>query len=114
MFTLGPCAVLQYAHLVEEAVKFGTGEEGVAGGINDEKMALILDRLAVNFGLEILKVVPGYVSTEVDARLRCVSSRQPSLYAPNQLTPAVQLRHAEQRQACAPHHRDVRDSWRVP
>jgi transaldolase len=25
--------------------------------------------LSVNFGLEILKLVPGYVSTEVDARL---------------------------------------------
>ena len=28
-----------------------------------------MDRLAVNFGLEILKIVPGRVSTEVDARL---------------------------------------------
>ena len=28
-----------------------------------------MDRLAVNFGAEITKIVPGYVSTEVDARL---------------------------------------------
>jgi len=28
-----------------------------------------MDKLAVNFGLEILKIVPGRVSTEVDARL---------------------------------------------
>lgn len=28
-----------------------------------------MDKLSVNFGLEILKIVPGYVSTEVDARL---------------------------------------------
>ena len=28
-----------------------------------------MDRLAVNFGREILKIVPGRVSTEVDARL---------------------------------------------
>ena len=28
-----------------------------------------MDMLSVNFGLEILKIVPGYVSTEVDARL---------------------------------------------
>jgi len=28
-----------------------------------------MDRLAVNFGSEITKIVPGYVSTEVDARL---------------------------------------------
>lgn len=28
-----------------------------------------MDKLAVNFGTEITKIVPGYVSTEVDARL---------------------------------------------
>lgn len=28
-----------------------------------------MDKLSVNFGREILKIVPGYVSTEVDARL---------------------------------------------
>ena len=32
-------------------------------------MSLVLDKLTVNFGLEILKVVEGYVSTEVDSRL---------------------------------------------
>ncbi|MBI2518749.1 MAG: transaldolase [Opitutae bacterium] len=31
--------------------------------------AQVIDRLLVNFGLEILKIVPGRVSTEVDARL---------------------------------------------
>ncbi len=34
-----------------------------------EQLALCLDRVAVLFGLEILKIVPGRVSTEVDARL---------------------------------------------
>ncbi|NTW25964.1 MAG: transaldolase [Lentimicrobium sp.] len=34
-----------------------------------EQLSLCLDRVAVNFGLEILKIVPGRVSTEVDARL---------------------------------------------
>jgi transaldolase len=34
-----------------------------------EQLSYCMDRLAVNFGLEILKVVPGRVSTEVDARL---------------------------------------------
>lgn len=33
------------------------------------KLALAVDRLAVEFGLRILKVIPGYVSTELDARL---------------------------------------------
>jgi len=37
----------------------------------DEKtrLSLTMDRLAVNFGKEITKIVPGVVSTEVDARL---------------------------------------------
>lgn len=33
----------------------------------DEKVDATLDRLLVEFGKEILKVVPGKVSTEVDA-----------------------------------------------
>ncbi|MBN2235923.1 MAG: transaldolase, partial [Bacteroidales bacterium] len=33
------------------------------------QLSYCMDRLAVNFGLEILKIVPGRVSTEVDARL---------------------------------------------
>jgi transaldolase len=32
-------------------------------------LALALDKLSVNFGVEISKIVPGYVSTEVDAAL---------------------------------------------
>ncbi len=47
----------QYAHLVEAAID--------AGQDLDDTM----DRLAVQFGAEILKLVPGRVSTEVDARL---------------------------------------------
>jgi len=52
----------QYAPLVAEAIDQARGESGA-------RTADILDRLAVNFGLEILKIVPGRVSTEVDARL---------------------------------------------
>ena len=33
------------------------------------QLSLCLDRVAVKFGLEILKIIPGRVSTEVDARL---------------------------------------------
>jgi len=55
----------QYQHLVDEAVEYG-----VANATSKEaKTALILDRLAVVFGREILSIVPGRVSTEVDARL---------------------------------------------
>jgi transaldolase len=59
-----------YAPLVADAVAYGrTAYDG--GDAPDEAamLDLILDRLAVNFGCEILKIVPGYVSTEVDARL---------------------------------------------
>jgi len=55
----------QYQHLVDEAVEYG-----IANAKSKEaKTALILDRLAVVFGREILSIVPGRVSTEVDARL---------------------------------------------
>ena len=36
----------------------------------DETIALISDKLFVTFGSKIAGIVPGYVSTEVDARLR--------------------------------------------
>jgi transaldolase len=36
---------------------------------DEEKVGLAMDKLLVNFGTEILKIVPGRVSTEVDARL---------------------------------------------
>ena len=59
----------QYKPLVMDAISYGQANAGDDAS-DDDKLALILDKLAVNFGLEILKIVPGYVSTEVDARLR--------------------------------------------
>jgi transaldolase len=55
-----------YAEVVEGALTWAKKE---AGGAEDKVIALALDRLAVEFGLRILKIVPGRVSTEVDARL---------------------------------------------
>jgi transaldolase len=57
----------QYAHLVDDAVTYGKGLD--ADLSEHERLGYIIDKLSVNFGLEILKIVPGYVSTEVDARL---------------------------------------------
>lgn len=51
----------QYAPLVEEAVRYGKSKQ--------RPLNAALDKVFVNFGLEILKIVPGRVSTEVDARL---------------------------------------------
>ena len=54
-----------YKALVADAISHAKA----AGGSKREQMDLALDKLSVNFGCEILKIVPGYVSTEVDARL---------------------------------------------
>jgi len=50
----------QYAHLVEKAVK----DAGASAAVGT-----IIDRVLISFGKEILEIVPGRVSTEVDARL---------------------------------------------
>ncbi len=55
----------EYAHLVEQAVQYGMKAGGSAG----ERLTDTMDVLAVLFGIEILKIVPRRVSTEVDARL---------------------------------------------
>lgn len=55
----------QYKDLVSSAVKRGLEE----GSCSDSKLEAALDHLSVEFGSEILKIVPGRVSTEVDARL---------------------------------------------
>ena len=41
----------------------------------DEQVVDVTDKLFVAFGTEILKIVPGRVSTEVDARFTIISSR---------------------------------------
>ncbi|KAB2641047.1 MAG: transaldolase [Verrucomicrobia bacterium] len=55
----------QYRPLVEQAIT-ELKPLGVAGAA---LTGAIIDRILVLFGLEILKIVPGRVSTEVDARL---------------------------------------------
>ena len=55
----------QYAHLLKDAIEYAKQKS------SDPKVRLswAVDKLLVNFGVEILKIVPGRVSTEVDARL---------------------------------------------
>lgn len=48
----------QYEKLIDDAVSYAKGD-----------LKLAMDKVAVEFGTEITKIVPGYVSTEVDARL---------------------------------------------
>lgn len=56
----------KYQHLIDDAVLFAKKNSSKNGV---EQLSLAMDKLAVNFGLEILKIVEGRVSTEVDARL---------------------------------------------
>ena len=54
----------EYDSLVEEAIK-----DASSGNGNEADVEAIIDHLLIRFGMEILKIVPGRVSTEVDARL---------------------------------------------
>jgi transaldolase len=54
----------QYRPLVDAAMK----DADKAGGGDAKRAEAFMDRLFVNFGKEILKIVPGRVSTEVDAK----------------------------------------------
>jgi transaldolase len=55
----------QYQHLVDDALHFAKDAPGDRAAGTDAFM----DKLLVNFGCEILKLIPGRVSTEVDAGL---------------------------------------------
>lgn len=55
----------QYQHLVDDAVAYAKRQ----GGSSAEQLENAMDMLSVNFGAEITKIVPGLISTEVDARL---------------------------------------------
>ena len=57
---LKAAAMPDYTWIIDQAIK----EAGPAAPVGQ-----VIDRLLVLFGLEILKIVPGRVSTEVDARL---------------------------------------------
>lgn len=54
----------QYASLIQKALHYGFK----VGETPTEKIETSIDMLCVLFGCEILKIIPGRVSTEVDAR----------------------------------------------
>jgi transaldolase len=55
----------EYAHIVDKVV----AERKNAGLARAQLIGDIIDRVLVGFGCEILRIVPGRVSTETDARL---------------------------------------------
>ncbi len=58
----------EYREVVDDALLWARREAG-AGAEPKRIVSLAIDRLSVEFGLRILRIVPGRVSTEVDARL---------------------------------------------
>ena len=55
----------RFAPLLREAITYAKGQSDD----EDAQLDIAMDRVAVNFGLKILEIVPYRVSTEVDARL---------------------------------------------
>merc|ERR1711916_395690 len=62
--TTNPSLILKAAKQEE----YASVVDGAVAGANGD-VSLAMDKVAVAFGLEILKIIPGRVSTEVDARL---------------------------------------------
>jgi transaldolase len=58
----------EYTSLVDDALAWARKDAG-ADGTKDAIVKRAIDRLSVEFGLHILQIVAGRVSTEVDARL---------------------------------------------
>src|SRR5437762_4305878 len=58
----------EYQDVVRTALDWARRECG-KGALREDIVRLAVDRLAVEFGLRILQIVPGRVSTEVDARI---------------------------------------------
>ncbi len=65
---LAAAQIPDYQELIDEALKSSRKHVGMGAPI-EEVVSEALDEICVIFGKEILKIVPGRVSTEVDARL---------------------------------------------
>jgi len=62
---LSAAQIPEYRKLIDEAIAWARDQSSD----HDQQITDAADKLAVNIGLEILKLVPGRISTEVDARL---------------------------------------------
>ena len=65
---LAAAQIPDYQHLIDDTLKASRKLIG-ANAPAEQVVAEALDEICVSFGKEILKIVPGRVSTEVDARL---------------------------------------------
>ncbi|CAL4326155.1 transaldolase [Buchnera aphidicola] len=69
--TTNPSLILQAVnssinnHFIDKAVKYAKKK----GGLYKDQIINASDKILVDLGIEILKYIPGYISSEVDARL---------------------------------------------
>ncbi|WP_247606706.1 transaldolase [Providencia rettgeri] len=88
---LNAATMPHYQHLVDNAIKYSIKK----GGSQKDKLSNAGDKLAVLIGLELLRHIPGRVSTEVDARLsfdyeKCIDKARSlvSLYQDHNIDPS--------------------------
>jgi transaldolase len=62
---LSAALIPKYKPLVDDAIAYGLKKEGDL----ETRLGWAIDKLLVNFGTKILEIIPGRISTEVDARL---------------------------------------------
>ncbi|WP_078000521.1 transaldolase [Edwardsiella tarda] len=62
---LNAAQIPEYRKLIDDAIAWARSQSGD----RTQQIVDASDKLAVNIGLEILKLIPGRISTEVDARL---------------------------------------------
>ena len=62
---LNAAQIPEYRKLIDDAVTWAKSQSSDRA----QQVVDATDKLAVNIGLEILKLIPGRISTEVDARL---------------------------------------------
>ena len=62
-------AMKEYEPLVGEALAWARSNSGAGEASKEAVVRRAIDRLSVEFGLRILEIISGRVSTEVDARL---------------------------------------------
>ena len=67
--TTNPSLLLKAAAMPEYRYIFDKAIQDTSDQLGNERISAVMAELAVGFGVEILKAIPGRISTEVDARL---------------------------------------------
>lgn len=63
---LKACDLVEYATLIDAAIQYAKDKKNIT---DKDKLEIAMDKVAVSIGAKISASIPGYISTEVDARL---------------------------------------------